>query len=108
MSQTTSFKHVGLLCRREDQTFAQFVEYWEKIHTEIALKLPGLRGYVLNPIDRAQYPDSPIDGFSELWFDSIEAATSAFASSIGKEAYDDVENFIAELAVTYVTEIRKL
>jgi len=108
MSNKAGFKHVGLLCKRENDTFEQFVEYWENIHTEIALRLPGLKGYVLNPIDREKYPDSPIDGFSELWFDSIEDAISAFNSPIGKAAYDDVSNFIGKLAVTYVSEIKKL
>jgi len=108
MSNKAGFKHVGFLCKKENDTFEQFVGYWENIHTEIAIRLPGLKGYVLNPIDREKYPDSPIDGFSELWFDSIEDAISAFNSPVGKEAYDDVSNFIGKLAVTYVSEIKKL
>ncbi|NRA52982.1 MAG: EthD family reductase [Gammaproteobacteria bacterium] len=107
MSITTGFKHVGLLQKRKEDTFEQFVSYWEQVHTEIALQLPGLKGYVLNPIDRRKYPDSPIDGFSELWFDSLADAEKAFASPVGKKAYDDVSNFIAKLSVTYITEIKK-
>jgi len=104
----TGFKHVGLLQKRREDTFEEFVSYWEEVHTKIALRLPGLMHYVLNPIDRRLYPDSPIDGFSELWFDSIEAAEQAFASDVGQEAYDDVSNFIDNLVVTYISEIRKL
>lgn len=63
---------------------------------------------MLNPIDREKYPDSPVDGFSELWFDSIEAAIAAFDSPIGQKAYEDVPNFVEQAAITYVTEIRKL
>ncbi|MGM7932005.1 EthD family reductase [Yersinia enterocolitica] len=70
--------------------------------------VPGLRAYVLNPIDRRVYPDSPIDGFSELWFDSLEDAVAAFDSPIGKAAFIDVPNFVDAVAVTYVTEIKKL
>lgn len=107
MSTKTAFKHVGLLQKRKQDTFEQFVEYWEKVHTEIALQLPKLKGYTLNPIDRRKYPDSPIDGFSELWFDSLEDAEEAFSSPVGKKAYLDVSNFVAKLAVTYISEIKK-
>lgn len=106
MTNKTNFKHVGLLNRKDSQTFEEFVEYWVHVHTKIALKVPGLRGYVINPIDRKMYPDSPIDGFSELWFDSLEAAEAAFSSPEGMAAYDDCKNFIGKLAVTNINEIK--
>ncbi|EFC4441162.1 EthD family reductase [Escherichia coli] len=107
MSSANGFKHVGFLTRKKGQSFDDFVKYWDEVHTAIALRLPGLRGYVLNPIDREKYPDSPVDGFSELWFDSPEDAISAFNSPVGKEAYDDVSSFVEHAAITYITEIRK-
>ena len=107
MASEKRFKHVGFLTRKPDQSFDEFVKYWNEIHSSIALRLPGLRGYVLNPIDREKYPESPVDGFSELWFDSIEDAEKAFSSPVGQEAYDDVPNFVGRAAVTYVTEIKK-
>lgn len=58
-------------------------------------------------IDRKKYSDSPVDGFSELWFDSPEDAISAFNSPVGQEAYDDVSSFVEHTAITYITEIRK-
>ena len=108
MTSVKGFKHVGFLTRKKGQSFEDFVKHWEDVHTAITLKLPGLRGYVLNPIDREKYPDSPVDGFSELWFDSIEDAIAAFNSPIGQEAYEDVPNFVEHAAITYITEIRKL
>lgn len=107
MSEEMGFKHVGLITKKKDQSFDEFVDYWLKVHSEIAVRVPGLRKYVINPIDREKYPDSPIDGFSELWFDSLEAAEEAFASPAGQEAFVDVPNFADNVAVTYITEIRK-
>lgn len=107
MSDTQSFKHVGLITKREDQSFEAFVEHWLNVHSEIAVQVPGLRKYVINPIDRRQYPDSPIDGFSELWFDSLEAAEQAFASPVGQLAFADVPNFADQVAVTYITEVKR-
>lgn len=104
----TAFKHVGLITKRADMTFEEFVAYWTDVHSAIARDLPGLQRYVINPIDRRLYPDSPIDGFSELWFDSIEAAQTAFASPQGQLAYDDVPNFAENVAVTYITEQRQV
>lgn len=51
MSSVTGFKHVGFLTRKKGQSFEDFVKHWEEVHTAITLKLPGLRGYVLNPVD---------------------------------------------------------
>lgn len=101
------FKHVGLIVKKADQSFDEFVEYWTKVHAAIAVKVPGLRKYVINPIDREKYPDSPIDGFSELWFDSLEDAQAAFASPVGQEAFEDVPNFAENVVATYITEIQK-
>ncbi|MBU9829724.1 MULTISPECIES: EthD family reductase [Enterobacterales] len=107
MTPSNGFKHVGFLIRKKGQSFEDFVKHWDEVHTEIALRLPGLRGYVLNPVDREKYPDAPVDGFSELWFDSIEDAVAAFDSPVGQEAFRDVPNFVDWAAITYITEIRK-
>lgn len=56
MSSANGFKHVGFLTRKKGQSFDDFVKYWDEVHTAIALRLPGLRGYVLNPIDRENIP----------------------------------------------------
>ncbi|PPC74206.1 EthD family reductase [Pokkaliibacter plantistimulans] len=107
MSEEKGFKHVGLITKKKDQSFEEFVDHWLKVHSDIAVHVPGLRKYVINPIDREKYPDSPIDGFSELWFDSLEAAEEAFSSPAGREAFADVPNFADHVAVTYLTEIRR-
>lgn len=107
MSEGTAFKHVGLIVKQPEQSFEEFVAHWQQVHSEIALRVPGLLRYVINPIDRRQYPDSPIDGFSELWFESIDAAEAAFASPAGQAAMVDVPNFAQHVAVTYITEVRK-
>jgi len=71
-------KLVGLLKKRPDMTTEQFIEHWTNVHAKIALEFPGLRKYVINIVDREQTPESSIDGFSELWFDDVEALKKAF------------------------------
>lgn len=108
MTATNGFKHVGLITKRADQTFEEFVDYWTKVHSELAIHVPRLRKYTVNPIDRRLYPDSPIDGFSELWFDSLADAEAAFESDVAKKTFADVPNFAQNVAVTYITEIHKM
>lgn len=71
MPSVKGFKHVGFLTRKKGQSFEDFVKHWEEVHTAITLKLPGLRGYVLNPIDREKYRThqlmvSPSSGLTPL------------------------------------------
>lgn len=101
---TAGFKHVGFLTKRDDMTFAQFTEHWVQVHSELAKSVPGVRAYTVNPIDRAVYPDSPADGFSEVWFDSLEAAEIGWASPAGLATFADVDNFVKSLVVTNLTE----
>ena len=80
---TAGFKHVGFLTKRDDQTLEEFYHHWKTVHSDLARRVPGLRKYVINPIDRTLYPDAPVDGFAEVWFDSLEAAERAWASPEG-------------------------
>lgn len=108
MTEANGFKHVGLLTKHAEQSFEEFVDYWLKVHSEPAVPIPGLHKYTVNPIDRRLYPDSPIEGFSELWFDSLEAAQAPFESEAAKKTFVDVPNFAANVAATYITELQKV
>ncbi|MEB5477814.1 EthD family reductase [Acinetobacter pollinis] len=107
MSKNYGFKYVSFLYKKDHQTFDEFVSYWTEVHAEIAIKLPKLRKYVINPIDRRQSPESPVDGFCELWFDSLEDADEAFSSSIGSKAFQDITNFVERAVDIKTTEIEK-
>ena len=97
-------KLVGLLRKREDLSTQEFQAYWLGTHTAIARRLPGLRRYSVNLIDREQFPESSYDGFSELWFDSLEAFHAAFASPEGQEVTRDIPKFIGQLTRVVVDE----
>ncbi len=70
-------KRVSIVRRREGLTHEQFADYWLGPHAELARGIPGARGYVINV---AQEPEAAgCDGFAEVWFDSEEAARTAFS-----------------------------
>lgn len=102
---TAGFKHVGFLTKRDDQTLEEFYHHWKTVHSDLARRVPGLRKYVINPIDRTLYPDAPVDGFAEVWFDSLEAAERAWASPEGVATFADVANFIGHLAGANIDEV---
>lgn len=99
------YKHVGFLTKRPHQPFEEFVEYWRTIHADLAQELPGLRRYVLNPVDKRDYPESPVDGFAELWFDSEEAAEQAWASPAGLDTAADAHSFFVGMTIVNLYEI---
>lgn len=73
MSQTqakTFTKRLGILCKRDDMTHEQFVAHWMGTHAALCKKLPGLRRYSVNLVDRERFAAFGYDGFSELWFDT--------------------------------------
>jgi len=45
-------KRIGYLIKRDDLTLEQFHEHWLGTHAELCKKLPGLRRYTTNLIDR--------------------------------------------------------
>ncbi len=52
-----------------------------------------MRRYSVNLIDRSQVEAFGYDGFSELWFDSVEILQAALASTEGKTLLADLPNF---------------
>ncbi len=107
-SEKTYTKRLGILRKRADMTHAQFVAHWMGTHAELCKKLPGLRRYSVNLVDRERFPKFGYDGFSELWFDSEEALHAAFASAEGKVLLADLPNFTSQIDPLISVETQKL
>jgi uncharacterized protein (TIGR02118 family) len=75
---------VGLAPRAAGLTLAAAQSHWRTEHRDVALGIPGLRGYVQNhAILRAGVPLLPYPGFdicAETEFDDLQAMRAAFAS----------------------------
>ena len=96
MTQTFT-KRLGILRKKEGLSHQEFVDHWLHRHAELCKKLPGLRRYSVNLVDRQRFPKFGYDGFSELWFDSEEALVAAFASPQGKTLLADLPNFAGDI-----------
>lgn len=100
-------KLIALLKRKPGMSREQFARRWLEEHIKLSAKMPGLRGYRINiPIDRQPEGEGvePIyDGTAELWWDSVEAMETAFASDEGVTAGADADQF-ADVRIHIYTE----
>jgi uncharacterized protein (TIGR02118 family) len=102
-------KTISLLTRRAGLSHEEFLHLWIHEHAPLALRVPGLRRYVLSPVsaqpERADIAAHgvAIDGVAELWYDSAEAMALAAASAEmknlrrhGAEIIDRITNCVTE------------
>ncbi|MBM3595637.1 MAG: EthD family reductase [Planctomycetes bacterium] len=94
----THTKRLGILRRKDGITHEEFVNHWLKMHAALCVKLPGLRRYSVNLVDRKRFPHFDYDGFSELWFDSEQDLVAALASPEGKVLLADLPNFAKDVS----------
>ncbi len=99
-----NFKRIGLQRRRADLTHEQYVAHWVNVHAPLAKRLPKLRRYSINVIDRSRYPSFGYDGFSELWFDSQADCEAAFNSPEGVTLLADLKNYVEGVDPVFVEE----
>lgn len=88
-----SVKRIGLVKKRKDMSYEQFADHWLNVHAELCKKLPNMRRYSVNLVAREQIEGFGYEGFSELWFDSLDALKASLASPEGKTLLADLPNF---------------
>ena len=88
----TYVKRLGILRKKEEMSQEQFVNHWLNVHAALCVKLPKMRRYSVNFVDRKRFPKFGYDGFSELWFDSEEDLVAALNSPEGKTLLADLPN----------------
>jgi uncharacterized protein (TIGR02118 family) len=82
---------IGLLRRADEMSTGDFRSWWQEQHVPHVMQMPGLREYVLYPIDERldgatgeYHDDPPYDGVAVITFDSKEAFLESFASPEGQ------------------------
>lgn len=104
----TFTKRLGILRKKEGMSHDEFVNHWLTRHAALCTKLPGLRRYSVNLVDRQRFPKFGYDGFSELWFDSEDDLKAAFASPEGVTLLADLPNFAGDIDPIISTETQIL
>jgi uncharacterized protein (TIGR02118 family) len=85
-------KTMIFLRRRSDMSRAAFLEWWLQHHRGLAERLPGLRRHSFNLLPA----EAPFDAVVEQWFDSAEAARSAYLGEIGRAVAADSLEHVSE------------
>jgi uncharacterized protein (TIGR02118 family) len=91
-------KAVYMVSRRPGLTIEEFQDHWRQVHAPLVCKVPGLRRYVQNPAIIEAYALRPLthDGFSELWFDDLEAFHRAAQTPEWQAVQADAETLYAD------------
>jgi uncharacterized protein (TIGR02118 family) len=94
---------ISMMRRRADIGRDQFYRHWLDPHGVITAGLPGVRCYTQShcldaPGTNALARELAIDGFPELWFDSLEARRIAYASPRIAACNIDSEQFVGAVS----------
>lgn len=94
---------ISMMRRRADISPAQFRRHWLDPHGVMTAELPGVRHYVQShcldaPGTNALARELAIDGFPELWFDSVEARHIAYTSPRIAECNINSEQFVGAVS----------
>ncbi|MDM9382337.1 EthD family reductase [Chlorogloeopsis sp. ULAP01] len=89
-------KVFALVKRKAGMPLEEFRKYSLEVHAQKDLKLPGLRRYLQCHVRDSFYAigESILDCVSQLWFDDLQSLEKALNSPQGKEAEQDLANFI--------------
>lgn len=102
--EKTFTKRLGILRRKDGISHEEFVDHWLKRHAALCVKLPGLRRYGVNFVERGRFPYFDYDGFSELWFDSEADLNAAMQSPEGRTLLADLPNFAKDISPIVAVE----
>jgi uncharacterized protein (TIGR02118 family) len=84
-----------------------FFQHWYEVHGKLGARVPGLRRYVQNHALREVYSTRNMthDGWSELWFDDLDALRKAAASPEWGALSEDGKNlFVQPMGVIIARE----
>jgi uncharacterized protein (TIGR02118 family) len=94
---------ISMMRRRADVSRDEFRRHWLDPHGVMTAGLPGVRYYIQShcldaPGTNAVAKELAIDGFPELWFDSLEARRIAYTSPRIAECNIDSEHFVGAVS----------
>ncbi len=99
------FQLTALYGHPQDPT--AFDHYYQNTHSPLAMKIPGLKGYIANkPTATNPQESSPYYLIAELYFDSMETLQVGLQSSEGQAAAGDTQNFATGGVTLVIGEVR--
>jgi uncharacterized protein (TIGR02118 family) len=98
------FKMIILLVKKDAMDDQEFARYFLGVHALLAKKMPGLRKYVANIVQRPPSREPDFHGVAELWFEDREGMKKAFASPEGEATQRDTKEFASKVLTLFADE----
>lgn len=93
----------------QPQDPATFDRYYRQVHTPLALKLPGLKGFTTDhPMSPNPQEKPPYYLIANLYWSDMQAFQEGLQSPEGQAAAADVQNFATGGATLLVGEVEVL
>lgn len=92
----------AIIRRPDGVTKEEFRRWWLEKHVHLAKQFPRLKKYVVSLAVDSPFGEPAYDGFSELWFDSMEDLEYALSAPETAPALQDVRENVGE-AIRLVT-----
>ena len=86
---------------RKPADTAAFDEHYEKVHTPLVRKYPGLRKLEVTKVTGAPIGEAKFHLMAEMYFDSKDAMDAAMVSPEGKAVVRDLMSFAADIVVIF-------
>ena len=91
----------------QPQDPSAFDRYYQNTHGPLAMKIPGLKGYIANkPTAVNPQESSPHYLIAELYFDSMETLQTGLQSPEGQAAAGDTQNFATGGVTLVIGEVQ--
>ena len=84
--------------KTKEAALKHYLEY----HVPLAKKMPGLKKYIIGPIDKTKGGESQFDRCAILVFESREALRDAYRSETGKDLRADEDRLIGDFQLHLV------
>lgn len=91
-------KAIEFFTRRPDLSVEDFQRHWRGAHAALAIKVPGVRRYVISATRASAYGGGrapAYDGAALMWFESADTLKAATGSAEYKALVADRANFLA-------------
>jgi len=91
-------KAIEFFTRRADLSVEAFQRYWRESHAALAIRVPGIRRYVISATRASAYAGGrapAYDGAALMWFESADTLKAAGGSPEYKALVADRVNFLA-------------
>lgn len=102
---------LGFYKRKKGLTYQQFSDHWRNVHGPLVRDTPEIARYIRRYVQHHLEPNTifpglnplEFDGFSEVWFDSVEAHKEMRSQPIHKAKFIPDEHLFLDMEMTKVT-----